>query len=230
MKTLTQKSYAQLIEGAEALLTDANGDALVLKLLDDVIVKKIEWQKKLRAKLYPRVKRFAVKSRRLRAMGFNSAKVVDLFDCPEMKCGVVLYEMVPGEELIQKLERSDIETKRGILKKVAGYYGELNNNGVYCSPTHFRNVMIDEQLNLGLIDVHNIDFRPWRLGMDARARNFRRVFKYAKHSAQVIECGAEQFFVEYMNYCRLSDRQRNNFLQRLRKNVPIFFSGEQFVS
>lgn len=230
MKTITQEAYEQLISTATPLLVDEQGQPLVLKLPGDIIVKKLEWQKKLRAKIYPRSKRFKRNSERLLKMGFTAPEVVDLFDSPEMQCAVILYKMVAGEELIQKLIRSNLQEKKTILKKVAEYYAQLNNNGVYCSPCHFRNIMIDEDLNLGLIDVQNNDFRLWRLGLDARARNFRRVFKYEEHAAQVIESGAQQFFNHYMVYCQFSAKQSEKFIQLLRKNVPIFFKGKNFVS
>jgi len=232
VRTLTEDKYQELINEATVLIAKPDGEAMVMELPNNIIFKKLTKEKKLRAKLYPRSKRFKRNCERLQKIGIKVPSSVELYDFPTSNSDVIIYEMVDGIELIEKLLTATTNEKQKIMHDVAHLYGKLNDNGVYCSPMHFRNILVDDALNLSLIDVQNIGFRPWKLTTQERSRNFKRIFKYDEHIAQVIEYGAEKFFNDYMSYCQFTSKQRNKFIMHLSKNTPMFFNGSttQFIS
>ena len=232
MKSLTEHKYQELTGDANVLISSPSGEAMVMELPNNVILKKLAKEKKLRAKFYPRSKRFQRNCMRLDKIGITVPNVIDLYDFSAFKCDVIIYSMVDGIELIEKLLIANDSDKQRIMRDVAQLYGKLNNNGIYCSPMHFRNILVDDKLSLGLIDVQNIGFRPWRLGLQERARNFRRIFKYDEHIAQVISYGAEQFFNDYMDYCQFNPQKKAQFVRCLTDNTPMFFNQDsgKFIS
>jgi len=226
VRTLTKDKYQELISEATVLIAKPDGEAMVMELPNNIIFKKLTKEKKLRAKLYPRSKRFKRNCERLQKIGIKVPTSVELYDFPTSNSDVIIYEMIDGIELIEKLLTATVSEKQKIMRDVAQLYGKLNNNGIYCSPMHFRNILVDELLNLGLIDVQNIGFRPWKLTTLERSRNFKRIFKYEEHVAQVIEYGAEKFFNDYIVYCQFTNEQRSKFIMHLSQNTPMFFNND----
>ena len=232
MRVLTEDKYQELINDSTVLISSPDGEAMVVELPNNIILKKLTKEKKLRARFYPRSKRFKRNCERLQKIDIRVPNVIDLYDFSTSKCDVIIYSMVDGIELIEKLLIANDSDKQLIMRDVAQLYGKLNNHGIYCSPMHFRNILVDDKLNLGLIDVQNIGFRLWSLSLQERSRNFRRIFKYKEHVAQVIEYGAERFFNDYMDYCQFSLGKKNRFVRCLRENTAMFFNQNtgEFIS
>ena len=71
----------------------------------------------------------------------------------------------------------------GLGTAVSSLFARLHDAGVYFRGLHFGNVIVDGEVVRGLVDVTDVRFRPWPLGVSARARNFKPFLRYPEDRA-----------------------------------------------
>jgi len=226
MQKINHGEFSDLIrEGqVQVLISDSAGEIMVFLTPDGDIIKKFPYKGKYLTRLFPRALRFQKNCKKLAALGFKTMMVKSRFDFPDSRCHVVIYPMIAGEALSEYLDDKTKESsKQDMLMRADAYYGKLHEKGVYCRPTHFRNIIVCPDSEFALIDVQNIRFRKFSLDLRTRSRNFKYIFKYRENLNQVIEAGAKEFLDHYMSECRMGNRKQKKFLALLRRNVPVLF-------
>lgn len=233
MKKITPCQYQALVANGRILLAKPSGEAMVIQTADDCIVKKLSFRNNFLSRLFPRARRFARNSRRLMSLGLKTVAVKDVISYPAENCHIIVYSMVKGRPLSEYLaSEKKVSAKNKILQSVASYYGQLHSKGIYCRPTHFRNIIVCPDESLALIDVQNIRFRFLSLDLWTRARNFKYILKHNNDMQHVISFGAGRFFETYMSFCRMNEGTRRIFITLLYWNVPgLFKTGtKQFLT
>lgn len=169
--------------------------------------------------------RYCRNNDRLARLGFHVARVKGLYRYPAAFSMVLAYEALPGVPLSDLLDQmADGTEKRAVMLATARYYSALHRQGVYCRPTHFRNIIVDADRSFGLIDVQNIRFWPLSLSLQGRARNFRHIFKYPEHRRHLKEFGVDEFMNAYMDASGIAGSARERFMRHLRRRAPSLFS------
>ncbi len=231
MKTINIEAYNELIYGSQVLISDKSGKSMVLLSTGSRIIKKLPYKKGILSKSRSRAFRFQENCKRLSFHGFRTLIVADVFNFPEESCHVVIYPIIEGLSLEEYIDGDAEESKKqDMMMRIAVYYGKLHNKGVYCRPTHFRNIIICPDSEFALIDVQNIRFRRFSLDLWTRSRNFKYILKYQKNLDQLIRLGAEDFFNFYMSECRMGKRKQKIFQSLLQRNVPALFLEGKFRS
>lgn len=224
MQKLNSAQYNDFTRSGQVLISDASGDIMVFLTSEGDIIKKFPYKEKHFSKIFPRAIRFQKNCRRLTELGFTTMTVKEMFDFPEGGCHVVIYPMIAGRALSEYLDgKANDSLKQDMLMRTAAYYGKLHDQGVYCRPTHFRNIIICPDSEFALIDVQNIRFRKFSLDLWTRSRNFKYILKYKENLNQVIMVGAKDFFDCYMTQCQMGEQKQRIFLALLRRNVPDLF-------
>jgi len=226
IQKLNIAEFRDLIRKGEVLISDSAGEIIVFLTPDGDIIKKFPYKEKYLSRLFPRALRFQKNCKKLTALGFKTMTVKSMFDFPDNRCHVVIYPMIAGETLSDYLgDKTKESLKQDLLMRAAAYYGKLHEKGVYCRPSHFRNVIVCPDSEFALIDVQNIRFRWFSLDLRTCSRNFRYILKYRENLNQVIGAGAKEFFDHYMSECRMVKRKQKIFLALLRHNVPALFKN-----
>jgi hypothetical protein len=225
MRNLSLSEFDELARGSTALVTDNAGEGLVIQTPTGDIIKKMPFRKGLRARFFPRARRFRRNGRRLTRLGFQAVEVKDMYTFNDRNCHVIVYQKISGRSLAEFLEANkDAAVRREILLRVASYYEQLHSKGVYCRPTHFRNIIICPDGSFALIDVQNIRFRPVALDPWSRSTCFKNIFKYEIDARYVVEIGTNEFLETYMSHGKMGKLTRAIFLYGLRSNVPVLFT------
>lgn len=228
MQKLNAAGFNNLTRDGRVLISDSAGDIMVFLTSGGDIVKKLLYKDKYFSRFFPRAVRFHKNCKRLTALGFKTMSVKEILDFPDGRCHVVIYPMIAGEALSDYLGGGvNKSLKQDMLMHAADYYGKLHQKGVYCRPTHFRNIIVCPDSKFALIDVQNIRFRRFPLDLWTRSRNFKYILKYKENLNQVITFGAKEFFDRYMEQCQMAKQKQRIFLALLRRNVPdLFEQGE----
>jgi tRNA A-37 threonylcarbamoyl transferase component Bud32 len=203
MKNITSDDFAQLIKASKVLEKDGHGAKVIL--CDDGLIVKIFRRKRLLsgALLYPYVRRFANNSRRLKKRDVVTVDIVKLARCAPLKCDLIWYQPLPGETLRDYCRLNQVGS---IIENVANFVALLHQKGVLFRSIHWGNIIVDDKLNLGLIDIADMRFYRHPLTIKQRQRNFRHMLRYAEDQ-QNFTAGAGVFWSCYQQASQLSASQ-----------------------
>jgi len=211
-RRISRAAYEALIADARILQEESFG--VKVWLLPDERVVKLFRTKRLisSARLVPYSTRFARNAARLRARGIRVPEVLDTFHCPGIERHGVIYRRLPGETVDGLLQHRRDDA---LVGKLAAFVAELHEKGVYFRSVHPGNVLLTEEGNLGLIDLQDVRFRPWPLGRQARARNFRPLFNSDPQSQGVRDFGFEPFVDLYLEALPRGDSYRRRLKPKI---------------
>ena len=195
MYLMPETEYRQLTQDAQELERDLFGPKVYL-LPDQRIIKLFRVKRLLSlSALYPYSLRFARNARRLNAMGIIAPHVERQFFCVAIRRHGIIYPLLEGEPLA-KLLHAGAEDER-LVEGFAGFIAWLHQKGVYFRSLHLGNVLLLPNGDFGLIDVADLRLRPFPLGMAARRRNFRHLFRLPEHRAVFERFGMGRFLECY---------------------------------
>lgn len=197
MFLMPEAEFQRLTQDARELERDGFGSKVLL-LPDGRIVKLFRVKRLLSlSALYPYSLRFTRNARRLNAMGIPAPRVERLFLCAAIRRHGVIYPLLEGEPLVKLLHASAEDDD--LVARFAGFIALLHQRGVYFRSLHLGNVLLMPDGSFGLIDVADLRLRPYPLGMAARRRNFRHLFRLPGHRAVFERYGMARFLE---GYCR----------------------------
>jgi len=207
------KQWDELIENASILQQEIRGIKVYLLPNQDVV--KLFRIKRIFSLsfIYPYSLRFAGNDRRLRARGISSVQVERIFYCHAIKRHGVIYKLMPGENLHSLLR--DESPNPELMAELAAFMVSLHDKGIYFRSLHLGNVIKMPGGELGLIDIGDMRFRPWSLTVNARARNFRHLFRSADYSQPMYTYGYQKFMQDYLHSVHMRPRQLERLKQAL---------------
>jgi tRNA A-37 threonylcarbamoyl transferase component Bud32 len=193
MFLMPEAEYRQLTQDAQELEQDLFGPKVYL-LPDRRIIKLFRIKRLLSlSAIYPYSLRFARNARRLNAMGIVAPHVTRQFFCVAIRRHGIIYPLLKGEPLAKLLSGDD----GGLVEQFAGFIARLHQQGVYFRSLHLGNVLLLPNGDFGLIDVADLRLRSFPLGMAARRRNFRHLFRLPEHRAVFERFGMGRFLECY---------------------------------
>ena len=202
MFLMSEAEYRRLVEDARELERDGFGPKVFL-LSDGRILKLFRVKRLLSLSLiYPYSLRFARNARRLNRMGIPAPRVERIFYCPAIRRHGILYPLVEGEPLTCLLQPAQGDEQ--LIEQVAGFIAELHRRGVYFRSLHLGNLLRLPDGGLGLIDVADLRIYPRSLGLAARRRNFRHLFRLPAHRAVFEHFGMARFLECYSRAAGMS--------------------------
>lgn len=210
-----KEQWNELIENASILQRENRGIKVYLLPGQHVIklfrVKRIlSW-----SFVYPYSMRFARNSKRLRARGIPTVQVERVFYCHSIKRHGVIYSLMPGQSLHDLLSKQSPDPQ--LMKELADFMFRLHTKGVYFRSLHLGNVIRMPDGRLGLIDIADMRFRPWPLISNARARNFRHLFRSTDYNQPMLEYGYRNFMRDYLQVGEMRSRQLENLTRALKR-------------
>lgn len=207
VKVISKEQHKELVAGAKVLEEQSFGVKVWL-LPDQRIVKVFRLKRPLSSsRLYPYNTRFANNARRLRARGVSAPNVLETYYCPDIQRHGVMYDLLEGETFHDLLPEAEDET---LFRRFARFLGELHEKGIYFRSVHPGNVLLTEDGGMGLIDIQDIRFWPWRLGKKTRARNFRHLYNSGYNSLAMREFGFARFVDLYLQELPRSEAYRQS--------------------
>lgn len=216
MKKLGEAEYGNLVENANVLSYDLFGNK-VLQLENGNILKLFRIKRKVTsARLLNYAQRFANNARRLQKLGINTVTMVDEFSCPHIDRQCVLYRPLVGITLRDAMNEQ-FEQER--MNQFGSFIAELHDKGVYFRSMHLNNVVICPDGSMGLIDISDIRFQPWKMGLWKSLRNFKHIVN--KRDAGVYwQTNMKQFREFYIAARRLPIWKKN----LLRRKWPHYIN------
>jgi len=213
MERITKQQYLDLIDGAEILEKDGFG----LKVLD---TKKGEMIKLFRRKrlfstalFKPYAVRFVENAQQLQALGIPTVTINRLLWCAEIKRHVVIYQRLEGELLRDVLSDAESNT-HNTFQKFAEFIAQLHESGVYFRSAHWRNILVQPNGELALIDISDMQIKAKPLSLALRQRNFEHILRY-QEDKNLMKPQLEDFMSTYANTSKLLPKQ----LTQLRQTI-----------
>jgi len=214
MEKITKQQYLDLIDGAEVLEKDGFG----LKVLD---TKKGEMIKLFRRKrlfstalFNPYAVRFVKNAQQLQALGIPTVTINRLLWCADIKRHVVIYQRLEGELLRDVLISEAEGTTSNIFHKFATFIAQLHQSGVYFRSAHLRNILVQPDGELALIDISDMQIKSKPLSLALRQRNFEHILRY-QEDKDLLQSQLEGFMSTYASASKLSPKP----LMQLRERI-----------
>lgn len=213
MEKVTAEAYAELIRSCKLLEQDGYGEKVLLS--DAGLIIKIFRLKRLfsGALLFPYARRFAANAKRLQQRNITTVRVLKLGHCCQPKRDLVWYQPIAGETLRDYCQTHGIES---IVETLARFVAELHHKGILFRSLHWGNIIVDDDLSLGLIDIADMRFYAKSLTLTQRQRNFRHMLRYAVDH-ELFDVHADMFWIGYAAASNLSWQQ----CRRLRQSLPL---------
>ncbi len=214
MKRLDLKTYEAMIEGARMLTNDPHGPK-VFALKNGLILKLFRLKRPVSsALLRPYATRFTSAAERLPRLGIPTVSIEATYKVKELKRDVVLYHPLAGETLRDTLAAS--ENPGEILARFAPFLAKLHELGIYFRSVHFGNVLVMEDGEFGLIDIHEARFSRGPLSLSKRIRNFKPIFHYREDREAIRDFGVEKFAERYLAATSIRQTAHAAFTQWLK--------------
>ena len=203
MEKVSADTYAELIRSSKVLERDGYGEKVFLS--DDGQIIKIFRLKRLfsSALFFPYARRFAVNAKRLKQRNVPTVEVLKLGHCCQPKRDLVWYQPIAGETLRDYCQTHGIES---IVDTLARFIAEIHYKGILFRSLHWGNIIVADDLSLGLIDIADMCFYPRPLTLTQRQRNFRHMLRYAVDQTFFHQVAAE-FLSCYQTAANLSAAQ-----------------------
>lgn len=176
MELISSEDFDRLILSSTVLEKDGHGEKVLLT--EDGLIVKIFRRKRLMsgALLYPYVRRFADNAKRLQQRGVMTVDVLKLARCSQVKRDLIWYRPIDGVTFRDHCQHCGVEE---IVEKFARFVATLHHKGILFRSLHWGNIIVTDDLDLGLIDIADIRFYRRPLSIAQRQRNFRHMLRYA---------------------------------------------------
>ncbi|MEA3465304.1 MAG: toluene tolerance protein [Thermodesulfobacteriota bacterium] len=203
MEKVSAEAYAELIRSCKVLERDGYGEKVLLS--DDGLIIKIFRLKRLfsGALLFPYARRFAANAKRLQQRNITSISVLKLGHCQQPKRDLVWYQPIAGETLRDYCRSHGIES---LVETLAQFVAELHHKGILFRSLHWGNIIVADDLSLGLIDIADMRFYAKPLTLTQRQRNFHHMLRYAEDRTFFHQV-ADEFWSCYQTADNLSAAQ-----------------------
>ena len=214
MEKVSPKAYVELINSCQVLEKDGYGEKVLLSDGGQII--KIFRRKHLLSKalLFPYVRRFAANAKRLQQRNIPTITVLKLGHCWQPKRDLVWYQPIVGETLRDYCETNGITS---IIENLAKFVAELHHKGILFRSLHWGNIIVMDDLTLGLIDIADIRFYRQPLTLTQRQRNFRHMLRYVVDQ-KYFDQAAAVFWSCYQTATTLSSVQCQRLQNSLSNN------------
>jgi len=221
MKLLTEIEFNDLIDGAELLKSDRHGPKVYRR--SDATYVKLFRQKRFfsLSTIFPYVKHFKRNSRHLKKRGIDTVNVNALYNCPEIKRTIIVYDELEGELLRTVLTNSP---SNKLIQQLIQFLADLHKKGIYFRSIHLENIVLQPSGKLGLIDIADMRTRRYSLGAFRRVRNLCHLFKY-KEDVELLSVNGklDAFLNDYLQYAKLGFIQQPLFVWFVHKYIDPKF-------
>lgn len=217
MEKVSAQAYAELIRSCKVLEKDNHGEKV---LLDEAgLIIKIFRRKRLfsSALFFPYVRRFSSNAKRLQQRNIPTITILKLGHCSQPKRDLVWYRPIAGETL---RDYCQINGSGSIIEILAWFVAELHHKGILFRSLHWGNIIVSDELTLGLIDIADIRFYRRSLTLVQRQRNFHHMLRYSV-DREIFAKRTDKFWSAYSAASDLSTSQ----CQQLQEKVLLASRG-----
>ena len=214
MQLLGKSAFEHLIQGGELLREDAHGPK-VYRIPGDRIVKlfRIKHWFSLSV-IYPYSVRFRRNALRLKRRGIRCVETRDIFYCHAIRRHGIIYNVLQGKAL-DAVFTENKEQARGVFLRWAAFIAELHHRRVYFRSLHPGNILLLPDGGFGLIDVADVRFPLFPLGIERRRRNFRHLFRSYEFCVATELFSAAEFIQAYLGATALSETDKKKLGRQL---------------
>lgn len=214
MVRVSSEEYLQLVHRSELIESDHYGEK-VLRSRNGQMIKIFRRKRLFSSALWlPYAKRFARNAQRLARLEIPTVRVVKLGRCQQPRRDLVWYQPIAGQTLRAYCQQRDLHD---VLAALADFIALLHQRGVLFRSLHWGNIIVTEDLSLGLIDIADMRFYRRPLNITQRERNFRHLLRYAIDRTFFVR-RAESFWNRYQVAAGLSDYSCQTLQGMLHKN------------
>lgn len=212
MQLLDLNKYKILTREASVLTEDEFGEK-VLELKDKSIIKLFRVKRFIsQATIYSPAKRFAKNVRRLIKLDIPTVAILELYNIKELKRTAVHYTQLEGVTVREYLQKNKADVL--FLENLGAFLATMHNKGIYFRSAHFGNIIYTPEKQFGLIDVSDMSFSLFSLGIFKRLRNIKHIFRIREdvnfiQSNQIIE-------TSYLEHCPIKNQL---FKQKFLKSI-----------
>lgn len=197
---LSQSAWKTLCDNAQVISSHAVYGPKVIRLKGGEYIKVFNKKKGLsKRKFFPKYKTFIHNSQQLKALGFNTVEIVDVYFLPHIHAYAVQYVPLKGDDFRHVFKTNPQEGVGPLMDFVVA----LHEKGIYFHGMHLGNVLYHEN-QFGIIDMADLSFHCAPLRADLRVRQLRRLFDYHQDHPCFESIGFENILTLYIAKARLS--------------------------
>lgn len=215
----TEEALQRLLADGEVVEADRYGPKVVRRA-DGSYLKIFRRKRLLTSALwYPYAQRFVDNAARLTELDIPCPQVLSLQRFADCQRDVVHYQPLPGLTLRQIVrgQRAALDDEQ-VRAALGGFVAQLHQLGILFRSIHLGNIVLGEDLQLGLIDFADLRFQRRPLGANARARNFAHLLRYEEDQRWLLVDGGNTFIRAYVSASQdsFSPAQVGDWMQRQR--------------
>ena len=201
MEKLTLPDFNTLTEKNKILECDGHGPK-VLKTDDNKIIKIFRLKRRFSsASFLPYAVRFKRNAEQLSKLDIETVKVEKIAYCPENLRHIIVYPMISGLSLREKLET---HYSPELIQQLAVYIAHLHDLGIFFRSLHMGNIIVTHDRSFALIDISDMRIYKKSLSIKKRIRNFMHFFRYQEDKKFLSTYGIDEFFSIYIECCEIS--------------------------
>ncbi len=223
METLTKQAFDDMTTGAEVLSLDLNGEK-VFRLPDGDIIKIFRTKRIITSTwIFPYSQRFKRNSVLLAELAIPSVEVKVVYRIETSGNQAVVYRELQGTS-VRDCFLTDRSSPIGMGAKIGEFIAGLHSKGIYFRSLHLGNILLLQSGEFGLIDIADMQIRPWSLSVAKRARNFRHLLRYQNDADIFAQLDIAAIMEGYFRIAVLKPRNKTRFLRLLRKQLPWLYN------
>ncbi len=218
LKIISKKQVNALCQQVRPLKGSESRPQVLLRS-DNLVVKFIYKHRKLSNRLFPYVKRMAKQSMQLRKRGVLCVDVQAVYRCPALKCDIVTYPYLAGENILDLLNA--VDDPRCLLDALVDYLLALHQQGVYFHDLHFKNILQLEPGKFGLIDIDSVILYNKPLSIKKRVINMAHLVSDEPSFQFLYGFGVQKFLKIYEGASDFSDTDKKQWRRELINVLPF---------
>lgn len=204
MKT---NEFEALLASGEILETEG---ALpkVIRLPEDRILKLFRRKRLLSSQIWMTyAARFAKNAVQLRRRSIPTVQVESIYDIRGIQRQGVLYRMLPGDTLRDWLNGNETKVCIEKCRELGVFIAQLHRHGVLFRSIHFKNILVQPDGSLGLIDIADLKFNYCgALSTRQRIRNLHHMDRHNADRKYLAGQAGNAFLEAYLTAAKVSEQ------------------------
>lgn len=201
MQIINEQQLSHILTANRSMIV-GDQELRVLRTKDEQVIKVFRRRKILTSGLWaPPAKRFQENAARLLTLGVCAPKVNQYLYCPQQHTHIILYPILPGQDLRALVAQRGIEA----LARLPMFLSHLHHLGIYFRAIHLGNILRINEEQLGLIDLSDLAFKSRSLRIWERGRNLAHLFNNRDDEDNLQQFGVSRFMKEYVVAAKLNE-------------------------
>lgn len=156
---------------------------------------------------HPKYLQFIENAAALHAHHIKTVTIHHIYHFKDRDAYAVRYTPLPGRDLRSLMAQNT----DALMPVLLDFMASLHEKGIYFRGLHLGNILLCDSGGLGIIDMADMRFKRWSLGMQARVRNIAHMVKRPEDRGLFQAYGLDKLLAQYCDIARITGLHRTWF-------------------